>query len=281
MPILKRAEVVPPYQEKQYPGNPELARWLLNEKLPISTEDNVIELVRWFAGAMDSTTALQGNLIRGLWEGDLDKRFWNAESAVRRGLVDPIASTFGADVVQNGPSETLPVQLRSWLNAKKPLVNCQLPLVITMAVLERAQVEQVVSLGPLAAHPRLHITNGSESYCIDYGEGGGSVASESINSWVKRGEREGWVILSTVLGTMRFLDYNTAMQAVLSKMYKGKHGSAEQVKLMGLVNNLFDQMGKEFWGGSREGLLKYMDIVWGRNWEYLKKEDKLLQKKSE
>lgn len=255
MPEFRLLESVRTDSLSNFPGTPETSNWLKVNRLPISNVDDLLlfkKNLAYFIG--DNRLSTNNDDFYNLTQGKVGHNFFSSRVSVYNGLVNPIDSNFGFYVEEYNRAPTLPLQLRSCINLKKMeevTVNCQMPLILTKMILDRAGIEHHVRMSAdlkkdNVGHPVLFLTGKNKYYKVDYVAGGGQVKEVDQMTWDNRRTRESWAFLNDTLSVMRFVDYITAMLDLLDNLDKERHGSSKQIEFMNHISNHFDTMANEF-----------------------------------
>lgn len=255
MPEFKLRETVAINDLSNFPGTIETSSWLKKHRLPISNDDDLLFYTKNIAHFLgDNRLSTNNNVFYDLTQGKVDENFFRSSNTIYNGLVSPIDSNFGLYVEEYNQAPTLPLQMRSWINKTNNnavTVNCQMPLILTKMILDRAGIEHHVRMSAdlkkdNVGHPVLFLTGKGKYYKADFVAGGGQVKEVDKMTWDNRRTRESWAFLNDTLSVMRFVDYTTAMLSLLDELDKEMHGSLKQMEYMNHISNHFEEMASEF-----------------------------------
>lgn len=247
-----------------YPGDKEVSGWLLENRLPISTEDEVSFVKQRAASALEMNLDFRNaRALQGLWNGVVDDRIFKSASHMTEWVTRPIGQLFRKAVKEEGVFRTLPIQIRSWINGDgENGISCQLPLVFAKFAFDKASVANHVRIETDAQHPKLMIEGGGKYFVLDFMPGGDRVREINQETWDNKRLKEDWASLFTTLGTMRFIDYSTSMIKVYDKILEMKQGNSDRTKMMRIRGGLFEAMSDEF--NNPELLERYFDMAYAK-----------------
>ena len=155
--------------------------------------------------------------------------------------------------------QTLPLQIRSWINNPSPDVSCQMPTIFLKLILDKGQIPSHMRVRTDAAHPFLMVEGNGKYFAMDYYDRGGRVREIDKDSWENRLTFRDQAFLNDSLSAMRFLDYGNVFIELVELLDSSGHDSTGQVENMNLISELSDQMKNEF--GDTEELSGYFEMT--------------------
>lgn len=242
-----------------YPGDGELSEWMKKNKSPLTTEGDVDFFMKYLVLAIDHMPPVDRESLQNIMQLRVSKDTLCQQNVLEKSLVAPIGKAFDSIIKEVNEYQTLPIQIRSWMNSLKPKISCQLPTIFFKLILDRAQIDNHIRVRTDAAHPYLMVEGQGKYFAIDFYDKGGRVRELSGESWGNETAQRDQAFLSDTLSAMRFLDYGNVLTSLFARLDECRHGSNSQIKIMELISKVSDEMGSEF--GNSPEIDRYFEMT--------------------